>query len=531
LRSLFAKPAPTSLASSLFTMQPSKLSRSLPALILVCSLSAIYWRTLAPGLTWANRGYDGGDLIAAAATGGVAHPTGYPLYLLLARVFQFLPPGPLAFRTNLMSAAAAVLAALTIYTIVMRYQSSRGMKPSWLSGLAAAYAFGLAPVVWSQAVITEVYTLQACLIALLLYAYTSPVPVSSDARRRLDTSRGLLLGLATCNQIVTILILPLALVLGAFHARPETGLPASSQRPWLRNWSFDGVALRRQLLFLGLGLSLYLILPLRAWAGPPVNWGYAVTPARLWWLISGELYQGHYLQFDPSVLWERVQASAGLLLEQTGLLGLVLGVTGLVIFSSTARLYILSTWVAAISLTFAILYSSDDSYVYLIPFLVSFAVWIGLGLDELLRILLGRFPRSGLALGLVVVGFFVGQALLRMNQIDASADRRAESFGKEALAAAPENAVVFAKGDRAVFALWYFHFALGERPDLAVLAEDLLHFDWYQENLHDTYPSLVVPGPFPWPETLTSANPSRPVCYMQYTDRAEIDCQMRLSSP
>jgi hypothetical protein len=508
-------------------MPSSKLSRVLPSLILVGSLSAIYLRTLAPGLTWANRGYDGGDLIAAAATGGVAHPTGYPLYLLLARLFQFLPLGSLAFRTNLMSAVAAVLAALIIYMIVMRYQSSRGVKPSWLSGLAAAYAFGLAPIVWSQAVITEVYTLQACLVALLLYVYTGPVPASRDDRGRLDHSRGLLLGLATCNQIVTLLIVPLALVTGAFRAQPETALAAGSKR----SWGFDGVALRRQLLFLGLGLSLYLILPLRAWAGPPVNWGYAVTPARLWWLISGELYQGYYLQIDLPVLWERVQASAGLLMAQTGLLGLVLGVTGLVIFSSTARLYILTAWVAAVSLTFAIFYSSDDSYVYLIPFLVSFAIWIGLGMDELLRALLGRFPRLGLALGMVAIGIFVGQALLHLNQIDASADRRAESFGREALTAAPENALVFAKGDRAVFALWYFHFALGERPDLAVLAEDLLHFDWYQENLRDTYPSLVIPGPFPWPETLIPANPSRPVCYMQYTDRAEIDCQPRVPSP
>jgi hypothetical protein len=396
-----------------------------------------------------------------------------------------------------------------------------------LSGLAAAYAFGLAPLVWSQAVITEVYALQACLIALLLYVYTGPVPVSSDARRRLDYSRGLLLGLATCNQIVTLLILPLALASGAFHAQQETELLAGSKR----GWRFDGVALRRQVRFLGLGLSLYLILPLRAGGGPPVNWGYAVTPARLWWLISGQLYQGHYLQFDLAGLWERVQASARLLMEQCGLLGLILGVIGLFIYSSTARLYILTTWIAAVSLLFAILYGSDDSYVYLIPFLVSLAIWIGLGMNELWRALRGRFPRFGLALGVFTIGVFVGQALLRMNQIDASTDLRAESFGKEALAAAPENAVVFAKGDRAVFALWYFHFALGERPDLAVLAEDLLHFDWYQENLHDTYPSLIVPGPFPWPETLMPANPSRPVCYMQYTNRTEIDCQMPVTSP
>src|SRR5512144_2758952 len=82
-----------------------------------CVIMAVYLTTMAPGFTWANGGADGGDLIAAAATGGVAHPTGYPLYLLLARFFQFLPLGSLAFRTNLMSAIMAILAAWLIYEL------------------------------------------------------------------------------------------------------------------------------------------------------------------------------------------------------------------------------------------------------------------------------------------------------------------------------------------------------------------------------------------------------------------------------
>ena len=46
------------------------------ATLIICILT--YLRTLAPGITWANDGYDSGDLITAAVTGGVAHPTGYP---------------------------------------------------------------------------------------------------------------------------------------------------------------------------------------------------------------------------------------------------------------------------------------------------------------------------------------------------------------------------------------------------------------------------------------------------------------------
>ena len=42
----------------------------------------IYWRTLAPTIFWG----DGIELTTASYTLGVAHPTGYPLFLLLGKL-------------------------------------------------------------------------------------------------------------------------------------------------------------------------------------------------------------------------------------------------------------------------------------------------------------------------------------------------------------------------------------------------------------------------------------------------------------
>ena len=60
-------------------------------------------------------GSDGGDLIAAASTLGVPHPTGYPTYTLLARLALLFPIRALAYRTNVLSAvfAAGAVAATT----------------------------------------------------------------------------------------------------------------------------------------------------------------------------------------------------------------------------------------------------------------------------------------------------------------------------------------------------------------------------------------------------------------------------------
>jgi hypothetical protein len=101
--------------------RPKLFVRFIPPGVLAVSMMAVYLSTIAPGLTWANNGSDVGDYISAAATSGIAHPTGYPFYLLLARLFQFLPVGSLAFRTNLLSAFAVMSAAVLLYGLVTRF--------------------------------------------------------------------------------------------------------------------------------------------------------------------------------------------------------------------------------------------------------------------------------------------------------------------------------------------------------------------------------------------------------------------------
>ena len=495
--------------------------RNLPPIILAVSLFSLYLVTLAPDITWANGGSDGGDLITAAATGGIAHPTGYPLYLLIARLFQFLPLGTLAFRTNLMSALFTVLGAVLVYELVMRSSSQQKETYPWPAGLAAGYAFGMAPLVWSQAVITEVYALQAFFILLILYFYTQKAPIEFAAQKRMDYWRGLLLGLAMGNHITTMFLALPALILGSVHQKADVS--GAAQR-WFEKIRLDNAALRRQLTWFGIGLSIYLILPLRALAQPPVNWGNPVTLERFWWLVSGQLYRSYYLQVSLDGFWEQFQAWAALLSKQFGLPGLVLGLLGLIVFGRVSRLHILTTWTALVFSIFAVFYRSVDSYVYLIPLFISFAIWIGMGVAGLTREISQKNSALGLVFGLLLAGYFLGGVVINFRQVDASHDARAEVFGREVLSTAPENALIFAKGDQAIFAVWYFHFALKERPDLIVIATDLLHFEWYQETLQSTYPLLVLPEPFPWPATIEAANPALPVCSVENTGVAEIEC-------
>jgi len=66
---------------------------------------------------------------------------------------------------------------------------------------------------------------------------------------------------------------------------------------------------------------------------------------------------------------------------------------------------------------------------------------------------------------------------------------------------------------------------LHERPDLVIIATDLLHFDWYQETRRSTYPALALPGPFPWPETVMCTNPLVSACFVEYARQVGMDCK------
>ena len=73
----------------------------------------VYLITCAPGLYYT----DSGELAAAASVWGVAHPTGYPLFTLVAHLWSMLPFSSVIGGLNtlsalLMAATAGVTAAL-----------------------------------------------------------------------------------------------------------------------------------------------------------------------------------------------------------------------------------------------------------------------------------------------------------------------------------------------------------------------------------------------------------------------------------
>ena len=118
----------------------------------------LYLRTLVP---WVLPG-DSGEFQVLAYEVGIAHTTGYPVYLLLARSFITLFPfGEIAYRVSLFSAVMAAVTVAEVYLAGWLLARNRAAACFAALGLAVGFAF------WSQAVIAEVYTAGAAFLALV----------------------------------------------------------------------------------------------------------------------------------------------------------------------------------------------------------------------------------------------------------------------------------------------------------------------------------------------------------------------------
>jgi hypothetical protein len=102
---------------------------------------AVYVATASPHVL----GGDCGEFATLIETGGVAHPPGFPLYVLLLRLFHFVPAASPAHGAALLSAATATATVLAL----MRAARFYGASAAAAAISAAVYAS--AAITWKLA--------------------------------------------------------------------------------------------------------------------------------------------------------------------------------------------------------------------------------------------------------------------------------------------------------------------------------------------------------------------------------------------
>jgi hypothetical protein len=439
----------------------------------------VYVATMAPGLTFEHYGTDGGDLIAAARTLGVPHPTGYPTYTLLAWLFTFLPVGTVAYRVNLMSALCVAGA------VGLLCRSAQLLLPEdkhlLALSMATALTFAFSSLLWSQAVIGEVYALLTLFAALLLWLLVRWRRGSSDGNLWLAA---FLLGLGLGNHLTLIFAAPASLIL-------LWGTSPAERRRWLRARTLLPAAG----LFL-VGLGIYAYLPLAASHHPPVNWGNPQTWDRFLWMITAEQYQQFAFGLKPQEIPDHLSDWAGLIGDQFGWWGLAIALTGAWSWWQRDRWFILFSlaWMLPIGI-YAFFYDTIDAHIYLLPAFLLLALWWGEGARYLLHLTQRLRPIwQRLALIAIIALPFVSLAL-HWQASDLSDERFVHTYIDQALEPMAPGGMVIVRGDGPTFALWYAVYAEKRRPDIAVVSGPLLAYIWYRDQVRYLYPDLTLKEP------------------------------------
>ncbi|CAK4672536.1 hypothetical protein LEN26_007105 [Aphanomyces euteiches] len=183
----------------------------LPACATLCIAFPLYAATAFPSVA----GGDSGELIAEAckANGGVAHPPGYPLYLILlnAALKLNLDMTP-AYVANLQNALYGAVAASCISHFVYLYTN----KTYAFAAIAAGLMFAFSPLTWEYAAGAEVFALNNMLLAILFVLCAVFKRSSSIVVAGLGA---LVCGLAFSNQHTAILFEIPMIVWVLWHGR------------------------------------------------------------------------------------------------------------------------------------------------------------------------------------------------------------------------------------------------------------------------------------------------------------------------
>ncbi len=327
----------------------------------------LYYRTLAPTMLYYDPAgmYDSLMLQVKAAVLGIPNPTGYPTYIMLAHLFTYLPvEGGVGYRVNLASAVFGA-AAVGVVFLVCRLLTGR-LAPA----LVGAFLFGVSRVFWSQAVIAEVYTLNALFIALDLLAL---LLWRKTGRDRYLLLFALLMGLTMTNHMTSGLVLPAAALFVALT-------------DWRRLLDLR-LVLRGTGLFFA-GLLPYLYLPVRAMMDPPLNETDPSTPERFLALVTGSNFQSRMFAFEWDQMPGRISLYAGHLAEQFNPLFIVVAAFGALALSYRRDAAALAMLVLLYLgwLVYGMHYDIRDYFIYFIPTYLILCIFVACGLGAALDI-------------------------------------------------------------------------------------------------------------------------------------------------
>jgi hypothetical protein len=431
-------------------------------------------------------GGDSGDLVTAAATFGVAHPPGYPLYTFFGWMASQLPLFTPAWRVALVSSLPHAAVIALVYLLVS------GLTKRWSIGLFSAVLLLGNYLFFLYSVTPEVFGLFDLFIIILLYLLTR---WRQTKQERFLLIASFVFGLSLTHHHVILFFLPACI------------------------WWLWGKRLRVSMLFCFLaGLAPYAYVFIAARGHSIINWDRAVNLAGFIRLVTRADY-GTFVSgglFGLLIIQRllQIQAYAQFVLLDFTWIGIVLIFVGLYsLWMHNRRLCLFFVLALFFLGPFFFFYASFPlvnrftlgTYErFLLPSYGLFVILAGLGLAEisdyvrsvLSRQALSRLTPLVLGIGCLVIFLYplsqLGMTLWRFYGLPA--DRTADTLGRDVLSPLPKDSILLLGRDMTLFSTQYVRYALGYRPDVIAIHASRLPSPDYQITLHAIFPDITFPA-------------------------------------
>ncbi|MGV8162854.1 MAG: glycosyltransferase family 117 protein [Candidatus Nanoarchaeia archaeon] len=471
-------------------------------LIPLISSFILYFCTLAPTTYWD----DSGEMITAAFTLGIPHPSGFPLFVLLGKLFSFIPLYTVAWRLNLMSALFSSLSVMLLSLITYRMTKDR------FAGFAAGMVLAVLAVFWHYATVAEVYSLNMFLILLEIYLLL----LWREKRKNfiLYVAAGLF-GLSLTTHPTSILLLP-AFIYFVVVFNDICNKNNKDKKKFKDNKKSDKnkrtvstsnfMLLVYCSLFTILGLLILFYLPIRSSVDPVLDWGNVETFSGLYNHLTAQLYQSFFV-FDFRII-ENLFNFLTKVMYQYGLY-ILFCVLGVYLFIKNKNkddnkkenknkhennnetksekenkiknngkflkdtnecgehrhLFYFFALIFFTYLLFNITYNIEDIESYYLIIWAILSLCTGVGISYVSN--LAKWQKIKLLLLVfLVLGLFL-QSIFVYDNLNKRKDYSAKEYSYFVFDSLPENAVVLSnQGEYAP--LFYFHFVEGVRPDIII---------------------------------------------------------------
>jgi len=492
----------------------------------------LYVLTMCPTIYWE----DSAAFSAVNPILGIPHSPGFPIYVLLGRVFSLIPIENYAFRSNLMSAFWGSLSLAILYLLML--EILKKTKPNvytlQLPIITGVAFLGFCSAFWLQTIRAEVYTLNILFTLLLIFLLVKwSQEKDTNWCFRILILFSFVLGLSFTNHpLLMITLLPAFLIF----------LLSNDFKRFL-----DPKKIMLLLSFFLLGISLYLFLPVRSNLSPAINWGRPNSLANLFSYITRSSQSTSVATSSHVPYLNRFWFTLSFPVIQFSLALFWLGVLGAYAMFKESKKFFIFLFLLFIFNLFTATWATDfslrnyDLLGYLLPSLSIFAIWFAMGTSFLSESILkvGRVSRQRWDTRqnqcrvahnstYMVKSIFCGLILLlpiyqiakNFDQCNKRSSIWAYQYADQILNSVKKDALILAGDDNTLTTLWYLNYAEKKRSDVKIISSSALSQKSYRDQLREQFRKLSLPKT----ELANSQNSAYDMCRLNI-DKMPVYCQ------